>query len=654
MRFAPVARKQNNCWGSFIKRRIGLRFECKYKWLLGIGLIFAANPLVAATSLGPCEEKALPDFSLDIWRYFGQTDFSRATHLGLSGSNQGNYQLDTSGLADRNGRYSPIGPQLRRWIDDWTYRQVNPVRLALTETPDNPPESMLEANLAFPLHVMQSTNYINSEIAAAQVAISQQLTGRVTFFEVSRTLPESELRDQNGNLPAFIREELHSAAARVRYESVDHSLIPLGSRRRNRGPPPPATLPRFYNLKVGSAWLVSDREGDQLAALPLEDSRLLLPLDSNRFPIKFEFGRAAQTSPGAFAEIIPAAIFFALTEVLRHGLDPAQAYVFAHSLSTAHTALYRSRFGMRVYSGYRDSPQEHVLVTPLLEILQRYSIRRFSSAVHEIRIASGELLGDLDALRVLFMARDFRSETLKNSAGLELRIRDFSPLAHVRLERELYKLGLDRTRSAAVLHAANSVPITEFRDILGDFAAQEHLPNYLGVTGNYVEQNYGRFGLESLRPFLRENRALEIYLPDHPESLSAIEIADFMLLYVEDKLKNAGFFNTENILSSLRLTIAVTSARVRNPDSAYPLRERNPRFWFISRPQYFNYVNIGLGRMRVPVSDPIYLGSQAFTVEEILTWRSMQTPDSRRNLENLSTLERNHQFQLTHPEMLSP
>ncbi|HUP56442.1 MAG TPA: hypothetical protein VM598_03250 [Bdellovibrionota bacterium] len=516
-----------------------------------------ANQLIPALpSVRPDQER-----ELTVWRYAGHEDFNSADQVQLLvRSGDGPYHSGLMGKVALNRRFNPIGHTLAHQISE-SYRVTpNPIKMEMQSGSRG--NSLLDRNQYYALRKMISTGYLDEAEMDAQVELSHTLRPRqVTYFEVTESRKGSELMAEFGKIPDSARRDAHQAAAE-KYFSMYADFTGYM-----------AAADSSYDVKIGNSYLVSGQFGDRI---PLDDSRIEIPIDRERFPYVFEIGRGAQDEPTAFADTLRAGAYFALTEMFLLGARPEQGFVFGHALRSGHTIAYRRVHRMTPYSGYRGSPEEQALVIRLDRLSERLGLKHFSPAVRQLHEMSDGRIGELQALELELKARQFRTSYLEakdSQPGSPLvQVRDFSSLPERLIEAEIRKSSIPRDLRYGTLRSlAWGSPKVERRDYLKELSNIEARP--------YSNPPQGKNGYapEPLTDFLARENALETVAPQAPEGVDGALLTKLMLLAVYDQklrqMRELGIANPAARLEEWGIRFAVVAA---DEASIRALRTLNP------------------------------------------------------------------------------
>jgi len=545
-----------------------------------------------------------PPLQLNIWRYYGQTDFNSAHHLHLSYDPDLNaYRLNHIGLASGRDRYSPLGPASLINFE-YKYRWfINPVRAEFSSDAEG--DTAYERIQYYSLKLMERIKYLDANGINQQLQTSlQRKTNQVTLFEVTESQRLSEVKKEYGKIPDFARPDSEANAWSDYQNLFDHDLIadqrPARGRRKAKADP-------VYEVKIGVSWLISGQDADGPIVLPLESETLERPIARDQFAHIWEIGRAAQTKDSGFEETLKAAAHMAYYELLALNGDINKAYVFAHSLAPLHTRLYRSKFGMSDYSSYRGNPTEKCLYAPLAELLRRYPIESFSSTVQDVIRASKGRMDGMQALSWIQRVRSERNTILSGPGGLATETRDFSNITYPWLRAQL------KNTNEEVLEVLwTQGPAYRSRDSFGEQALAQGLYN-VPVMGIYQEpQMTGGHYLQRLREFLSANNAVEVLIRNNDAERLLVETYRHHF----QKLKSSGVAEPLEWMTQNQIHFCATAIGRSFGNTGV----RSGKRWFVRRDEWVHmgsFLSIGFNQVVVPRMEA---ESLCFTAEEVAAW----------------------------------
>lgn len=573
----------------------------KFKWfligafaLLGAQTVALPEQPEIPVPVKDCQAElapgARPRVNLSVWRYYGQKSFNSVQHMNLEMSNDGkSYERGIMGWANENGNYVVAGETARRQFEGESYlKYMNPLRDEKAASGEG--DVVFERLQYYSLKLMEKINYLDEGSRRNYVQNSRNLhPNQVTLFEATEVLPESELKIKYGKLPAGARLDTRGNAWSTYQSYFDHSLTwePFDDDGKENPPYEEPKRDPIYEVKVGVSWLISGQDlGGKTYAIPSEDDDLEVKIDRSKYKFIWEVGRAGQAMNGAYEETLRASAYQAYWEVLAMGGKMEDAYVFAHSLDSIHTRLFRSKFGMKDFSKYKGKPIERCLFAPLKEFLRRYPPETYSNEVAEIvRQSEGKISG-IEAMQMIFKART-QADALLKIGDSKIQLRDFNSGVALPME--------DR----------DLITHTGQQPDYGNFHA--HIP-LQGTRTN-------RGDLLPLRDFLYFHRALEI-APDRKFQGPAKELLASVLAHSRRK----GALHPDT-----RLCVTSRSGNLINQ-----LRELGPiDRWYISRGRYVN-MNPGFGIGGIggmtTIAQPFYIETNCFLVKDLKDLPAVSLP----------------------------
>ncbi len=589
-----------------------------FKWSL-VGLFALVNAQSVAAPTQPeipvptkdCQAElaqgARPRVNLSVWRYYGQPNFNSVQHMNLEMSNDGeSYRRGIIGWAHENGNYVVAGETAERQFTDAYLKYMNPLRDEKASNGEG--DVVFERLQYYSLKLMEKINYLDAGSRRNFVQNSHNLhPNQVTLFEANEVLPASELKIKYGKVPEGARLDTRGNAWSTYQSYFDHSLLWSPFDKDGKESPPyvePKPDP-IYEVKVAVSWLISGQDlGRKTYLIPSEDDDLEVKIDRSKYKYIWEVGRAGQAMSGAYEETLRAMAYQAYWEVLALGGKIEDAFVFAHALDAVHARLFRSKFGMKDFSKYKDKPAERCLYGPLSEFLRRYPPETYSGEVAEIvRESEGKISG-IAAMKMLFAARTQADAKLKIGES-KIQLRDFNSGVELPMEDRDLITHTGKHPDTQTFHA--EIQIQGTRSNRGD--------------------------LIPLRNFLYSHRALEI-APDKKFTGSAKELLASALAYAQ---------RNGPLHPDTRLCVTAKSG-----DLIRELREMEPMArWFVSRGRHvIMNGGFGFGGMGMQtVASPFYIETNCFLVKNL------------KNLPAASVTEpANNEAQrwLTEPEFFAP
>lgn len=499
------------------------------------------------------QEKIEEIHELTIWRYGGQPHFSRASLTQWKKSN-GYYDLTNLGLA-QNDHFAPTGSTREQMYDAFYLKLLNPAKTEWLSGSEG--DTLLERNQNFPLQVMQDTTYIDPATRDAQKNIGQSLTpNQVTFFETTTLKTAGELITKFGQIPSTARKEPYNDAWKQYWNlfehDIDYSMIdgrkPKKKKKKKENAPD-----ELYQLKIGSSWLVSGQNiSSSPISLPLEKTPMESSIDRQQFPYIWEVGRAAQTEQGGFTETLSSSCYFILRELLLLGGSIDKAFVFAHSLKPLHTRLYRSTFGMQLFSKYKNENDGVALWAPLQKMVDLFPPTEFLANIREIYEASKDKAGNpklshFEAFELDFQMRQNRSLFLESKKGSVVTLRDFSPLSLLLMQQSHSKIFdslTDHTHQQTLLALEKITTHRSRADTLDKDISKESF----GSSSQDL----------SIRQFLYTKKAIELQI-EAKNGDSIEQLAQSAIYFLLHKIYSYGITNPIEFMQKNEIQIAITT-----------------------------------------------------------------------------------------------
>lgn len=563
---------------------------------------------IAFAHQGPKPEDcaaALETRQITVWRYAGHADFKSASIATIQPNDAGHFRTTLLGEGSLSGVFKPSGRALLSALQ--TPIAIDPLATELGAAPETP-TSLLDLNQTYPLQVMSRAAYLTAQMAEHQRELARGLQpAQVTFIEVTDRFSESDLRARKGVLPDQARQDAIE-------KGIEDYLGTLAL------PEAEAPVEKHYDLKVGSAWLISGQTPAGKAALPLE-AGLTLPIDRARYPFIWEIGRATQESPEAFKDALKIATSVALQELAVLGGSLDDAYIFGHALDRVHAALYRRSYEMKDHSGYSQNAEERALVIPLRALLARFKPRWTSPAREDMhRFFPGAPSEAMLAL-LLQRLRGQVNSALPLESGAIARVRDFSPVVRALTRTGGRLLPLDFLTSLAVR--------TE-RDWARTLT--ETGPYHVSRTGSALNSPH-----ETLDEFLKAHRAIEISLPPGESVESAHRALEAAYSTVIQTLReDAGMESPEEWLAETNVRFALTTTS----RSVFAQLPRGLGDWTVASPQEWIPSPTPFGRTRIMTRPEFFVGSLILAPETIAAWKPSDSPGELRSRRERSARQR--------------
>lgn len=318
---------------------------------------------------------------LRIWRFdsFLPNQYSEAILLDYD-LKKGNSRLLRHGKLKTGYRFIPFtGRGTMPKLGLWT---IHPGSAILEKTNC---DHLLVHLQGFPLQMMELREYLESGARERHGSVVKHLVpSQITFLERIDRFSEKALIKKFGKIPehAILDEEFQ---AFINYASAfnfgsgpDETEAPIPSEKKQ------------YDVPTATSWLVSGQVAEKPAHLPFqlsEEGVVTHLLDRTQMKYAWEIGRVAQDKGSSLEENLFTMAHLMMQELaalpndtdadLEAKID--QAFVFAHSLDSAHTKLYQAAYGMKVYPGYKsENPTrgEAMLYMPLRDFFKRFGERK--------------------------------------------------------------------------------------------------------------------------------------------------------------------------------------------------------------------------------------------------------------------------------------
>lgn len=586
---------------------------------------------------------------ITVWKYVsdkspGAIPFESASVSTWTWNQEGSYRLSTLGtISDR--QYFPAGSTYKRTADASYLRLSNPLQRELESGSHG--ESLIEKNQDFSLQAMQDIDYIDQVLRDEQASIPHILVpDQTTVFEYTVEYTESELIELFGKIPFNARLEPDSNAW-VDYQNSFANFVEDPETGDYFLDDTPREVDRIYQLKTGMSWLLAGQVFSEPRKLFLEDG-MERPIDRSIMKHIWEVGRAGQT-PGeagrsarletrAFAETLRASCYFILRELMISGGSLDDAYIFGHALKPMHARLYRSLFGMTVYSKYTDEnrKEEVVLYTSLRDMIKRFPPDEFINWTPNELFEDKEIapFSPVDSLQLVLNHQQSLMTYLENSQDAVVTVRNFSTLPFVRAQHFLDdKLLLisENTRQRFYwdlnqVLARVSIPLLPSDYLLrqmNEQSRQGKIPSFMPPRQN-------------IRDFLFQNRAIEIQINGNKQVNTSILVAQTLAWILNDLSRN--YANPLQFLKELGVTIAVTSY------GGNPLPVEPQTYWYLPTYQLDYTMSFG-GIISSPsryfVSGPS-LVSRIYSLDDVL---SLPIPASAPSLVRGAAHQQHHLYQ---------
>lgn len=520
-------------------------------WCLGVFLVAGLSSSTAVASR--------PDAELSLYRFYSSED-----HLGAAVAA---YKHDFDG-------------------HHFVPKQHGRLKIAISP-PGGSCSALLDHLQRFSLRVMQELDYLSAEEFRDQRALIERLTPQqVTFLEM--TVPEPRV-NASRYTPEFlsVRPDVdrpnHIHVRQAALWIINGQALygyPMGQHRVHH--PEGEFIPLPWKSALPS--LNSDPgEWDNPRHLALDmtpmpwqmDPRLwrsggmkrsrfgYAELDLAKYPMRWEFGRAAQIEPEQMDPLFRAAMTVVQEEleVMLQG-DPEQAFIFVKAFDETRMRRFR-RLGFRILEEASEAPHRFVMVAPFEELAKRFPPGSLSGRVENVRAAFGPKASHEGALNFLRRIQTaFRAELDMIAPEFGIRqispvvVHDFSRNYYLTLEAVANLLSGGRiSRSDLTKHVHRLA--SEYRNDATFNPIADPIP-----TDPFVQEFYER-------SVVRVSNLDEDLARSNGAYLGMVLMGVYQyLLYRYDEL---GVHNGEQILDSLDVRIALQTTRAGVREAARSL-----------------------------------------------------------------------------------
>lgn len=230
----------------------------------------------------------------------------------------------------------------------------------------------------------------------------------------------------------------------------------------------------FGRQTKATLWSVSgqDYEGrirERILPWMLETKwkHLAAEVDRKKYPLLWEWGRAAQVDTGDINALLDFATQKAYREVKTLGGRIEDAYIMLHAISPAHTLSYLKRFPGTQFSKNSVRDGDSILMIPLTQILKIHSLEKSSRLIRDLKGIMDDVHFTDD--RVVDLIESFREKLwfeadwkgVHGPSPFPIIIHDFSPWGVNSVLAKLKSAGIPKRRSEAAIDRLLAMPMTK-------------------------------------------------------------------------------------------------------------------------------------------------------------------------------------------------
>lgn len=343
----------------------------------------AAFLALSAWSSGGAAAKLAPDSELGVYRFYPSHDANSAAVAA--------YKLE-------NGLFVP--------------KQLG--RLSATSTDSDDCQILLNHLQSFPLRVMKQVEYLAADEFFKQMAVIKALVPeQVTFLEMTVPVPTLAVRADPTMYPAHLisprPDEHRPDHTHVRQATMwvisGQSMYPFSYEDHRIQHPKSHPVPLTFKTERPEAARTEAAQADphtiilNLTGLPwqMEPSLWIsgkmkrnemgyADLSREKYPIVYEFGRAAQVEPEQMDPLFRAAMTVVQDDLATSlQADAEQTYIFVKAFDESRIRRFR-RVGFQPVDGLCDR-HGGLMVAPYLELAKRFPPGSHSGRIEEIREA---------------------------------------------------------------------------------------------------------------------------------------------------------------------------------------------------------------------------------------------------------------------------